>query len=104
MANVKEVAEQNAIVAEERVPHRVEKCVRLQYQETIFHLDVERVMRRAQPQIRLTMGLKRAHRVARQRVHMDQIQQVVRHRVLLDAPRQLLVHALHVVRNVHLLV
>ena len=53
MANVKEDAEQNAIVAEEDVPHHVEKCVRPQCQETIFHLDVERVMRRAQPQIRL---------------------------------------------------
>ena len=68
-----------------------------------FHLDVERVMRRVQPQIHLTMDRKRAHRVARQRVHMDQIQQVARHHVLLDAPQQPLVHALHVVRNAHLL-
>ena len=60
-------------VAEEHVLFRVENHVRLQHQETIFRLDVERVMRRAQLQIRLTMDLKRAHRVARQRVHMDQI-------------------------------
>lgn len=104
MANVMEVAMAYVIVAEERVLHRVEERVRMKHREAIFHLDVERVMQRAQPQIRLTMDFKRAHRVARQRVHMDQIQQVVRHRVLLDAPQQPLVRALHVVRNAHLLV
>lgn len=51
--SVKMVVANRAMTVEEHVPHRVEKCVRLQYQETIFHLDVERVMRRAQPQIHL---------------------------------------------------
>ena len=104
MANVMEVAITDVLsVAEDRVIHRVEEHVRVKHREAIFHLDVERVIRRAQPQIRLTLDLKRAHRVARQHVHMDQIQQVVRHHVLLDAPQQPLVHALHVVRNAHLL-
>ena len=73
MVNVMEVAEPDVIAVEEHVPHHVEKCVRPQCQEITFRLDVEHVMRRVQLQIRLIMGLKRAHQVARQRVHMDQI-------------------------------
>lgn len=53
MVNVMEVAEPDVIAVEEDVPHHVEKCVRPQCQETIFHLDVERVAQHVQPQIHL---------------------------------------------------